>query len=126
AKLLRFGFEALAPGDEDELVVGRDAELVDGSDDGSFAALAQVDALDVAEAAEHRVGGAADEGGKETEADVDRFYILGRQLHPGENRLQEGVLVGDPGGGDGPAFEIGDAFDAGFLQPDQRGQRSVD
>ena len=48
---------ALALRDQHELVVGGHAELVDReSPSGAAAAQPQVDALDVAEAAEHRVG----------------------------------------------------------------------
>ena len=47
-------------GDQDELVVGGYAELVDGDDARVEAALGEVDALDVEEAAEHRVGAARD------------------------------------------------------------------
>ena len=49
AELFRFFFQRLAVGDQDELVVGRDAELVDRGDHRVFAALLQVDALDVAD-----------------------------------------------------------------------------
>ena len=103
ADLLRVLFQRLAVGDEDELVVGGDAELVDRGDHRVFAALAQVDALDVEEAAEHRLGAAAEQRRQQAEADVDGFDVGGGQLDAGEDRLQEGVLVGDAGGGDGLA-----------------------
>ena len=73
AELLRVGFQRLAVGDQDQLVVGRHAELVDRGDHRVFAALAQVDALDVAEAAEHRLGAAAEQRRQQAEADVDRL-----------------------------------------------------
>ena len=79
ADRFRVLFERLAVGDEDQLVVGRDAELVDRGDDRVFAALAQVDALDVAEAAEHRLGAAADQRRQQAEADVDRLHVGGRR-----------------------------------------------
>ena len=53
---LRVLGDAVAVGDQHELVVGRDPELVDRDDPRVLAALGEVDALDVAEAAEHRVG----------------------------------------------------------------------
>ena len=59
-----------APGDQDELVVGRDAELVDRDDARVESALLEVDALDVPEAAQDRVDPAADQGGEQVEADV--------------------------------------------------------
>ena len=104
ADLFRVFFQLLAAGDQDQLVVGRDAELVDRGDDRLLAAFAQVDALDVAVAAEHRLGAAADQGREQAEADVDRLDVGGGELGAGEDRLQEGVLVGDAGGGDGLAL----------------------
>ena len=71
ADRLRVFFEPLAVGDEDQLVVGRHAELVDRGDDRVLAAQAQVDALDVAEAAQHRLGAAADQRRQQPVADVD-------------------------------------------------------
>ena len=66
-------------GDQDELVVGRDAELVDRDDARVAAALGQVDALDVAEAAEHRVGAPGEHRGQQAEADVDLLDVVERR-----------------------------------------------
>ena len=56
--------------DQDELVVGRNAELVNRDDPRVEAAEAQVDPLDVPEASEDRVDLAADQRRQQVETDV--------------------------------------------------------
>ena len=75
------GGDRVLVGDEDELVVGRDAEPVDGDDPGVEAALGEIDALDVQEAAEHGVGASCDQRLHQVEADVDLVDRVG--IDPG-------------------------------------------
>ncbi len=53
-----------APGDQDELVVGRDSELVHGHDARVKTPLLEVDPLDVPVAAEDGIDLAPDQGGQ--------------------------------------------------------------
>jgi len=106
ADRLRVFFEPVTAGGEDELVVGRHAEFVDRGNDWVLAAQPQVDPLDVAEPAQHRLGAAADERRQQPVADVDRLHVGGGQLGAGEDRLQVGVLVGDAGGRDRLATQV--------------------
>ena len=98
-----------APGDQDELVVGRDSELVHGHDTRVETPLLEVDPLDVPVAAEDGVDLPPDQGGQQVEADVD---LAGRRRgKPG--RLEDGLevvaLVRDPCGPDRLALEVGGA-----------------
>ena len=88
--------------------------------------LGEVDALDVEEAAEHRVGAAGEQRRHEVEADVHLLDRVGVDAGVAEDRLEVGVLVRDPGGDDGLALEVGRLLDARVGQRDQRGQRPVD
>ena len=56
ADRLRVVLDPVGVGDQDQLVVGGDPELVDRDHTGVLAARGEVDALDVEKAAEHRVG----------------------------------------------------------------------
>ena len=86
-----------------------------GSHAGIFASLGQVDALDVEEAAEHRVGAAGDHRRQQVEPDVDLVDVIGGEPLLVEDRVQEGRLVRDAGGGDRLAAQVGDVCDPGLL-----------
>ena len=103
--------DLLAAGDEDELVVGGDAELVDRLYEGLLARELELHALDVAEAAEHRLGATAEHRLQQVEADVDLLDVGGVDAVVLEDRLQVGRLVRDPGGHHAFAGEVGRCLD---------------
>src|SRR4051794_9757890 len=118
--------EGIRVGHDDKLVVGGDAELVDGDHSGVLAALLEIDALDVEESAQHRLGAVVQDRRQQPLLHVDRVDIAGGEVGAVENRLQVGLLVGDAGGGDRLATEVLDVLDARVLQPDHRRERSRD
>ncbi len=92
--------------DDDQLVVGRHADVVHLQDARVLLAPLQLDALDVPERAERRVDLLGQHRGHEVEADVDRVHALGVDAGLLDDRLQVGVLVGDPGRADLLVLEL--------------------
>ena len=109
--VLRVVGDRVVGGDERRARRRSGPRAVDRHDPRMEAALGEVDALDVEEAAEHRVGAAGDDGRQQ--ALLRRRPTL-TSLAPSparlEDRLQEGRLVGDPGGGDRLALQVGDVL----------------
>jgi hypothetical protein len=92
--------------DQDELVVGRDTELVDRDHPGVEPAQREVDPLDVPEGAEDRVDLAADQGRQQVEPDVHLVDVRRSEVRGREDRLQIVGLVRDPRRADRLAVEV--------------------
>jgi hypothetical protein len=110
----------------DELVVGRDAELVHGNHARILPALFEVDSLDVGEAAEDRVGAAGKECWEQVEGNVDLGDVVGGEPDSVEDRVEIVRLVRDSGGRDRLALKVADVRDPGLGKRDQRRERPID
>ena len=111
-------------GDEHELVVGRDAEPVDRHDPRVLAALARArrprrsrKPPSIASTLPESIAR------QQVEADVDLSTDAGLDAGALEDRLQVGGLVGDPGGADRLAAQVGRR--AGSRTPAARSARSA-
>ena len=110
----------VAAGDEDELVVGRHAEVLHPQDLRLAVAALEVDALVVPERAERRVDLLGEHRRDEVEADVGLLHGVG--LDPGlvEDRAQVGRLVREARGADALARELLRARDRVVAERHQR------
>ena len=83
----------------------------------------ELDALDVPEHPEHGVDALGQQRRDEVEADVDRLDLVGVGAGGLEDRRQVGVLVGDAGGADLLALQLGRLADGLLADGDDRRQR---
>ena len=112
--------------DHHELVVARDADLVDADHIRVLAHLRELDRLVVPVRAERRVDAAGEHRGNQVGADVDLLDGPRRHTLAGEDRLKVGVLIGDPRVPDALAAQLGDRLDALGAERHDRGERLLD